>query len=63
MKEIEIKFDDESYNFSISTSVPEEQIEGCVINWSARTKDFTPQSLVDYINSKSHMTGDTADVI
>jgi hypothetical protein len=29
----------------------------CVDNWSVRTKEYTAESLRDYINSKTHMTG------
>lgn len=35
-------------------------IEGAVTNWVVRTDNLSAASLVAYINSKSHMTGDCA---
>jgi hypothetical protein len=63
-EEIEVKFDDKTLNFIIATDVPDFQIDACIINWAARNQDnLTAKSLVDYINSKTGMTGHTAMTI
>jgi hypothetical protein len=63
-EEVEVKFDDKTLNFIIATDVPDFQLDACVINWEARNQDnLTAKSLVDYINSKTGMTGHTAMII
>ena len=61
MNEIDITLAPPLEGFTILTDVPHDQIEACVVNWEARNQDnLTAQSLVDYINSKTGMTGNTA---
>ena len=43
--------------------VPGLNIEGAFTNWLYRTNEHTSASLADYINSKSHMTGNKAYTI
>lgn len=40
--------------------VPGLNIDGAFVNWVHRTKEYTSVSFADYINSKSHMTGNKA---
>lgn len=49
--ESEVSFDDPELNFSIIHNLPEDIIKA-VVNWQARTKEYSPESFCKYINSK-----------
>ena len=41
-------------SFDISTNIKEDEMGAVLDNWFARTDEYTKESLVEYINSKSH---------
>ena len=64
MNEIEITLAPPYKSFSIMTNIPHDQLEGCVVNWEVRHEDnLTAQSLIDYINSKTEMSGHKAEAV
>ncbi len=64
MKEVTVTFENVELNFSIFTNVPDKELESCLDNWEARNYgNLNAESLVKYINSKTYMTGNKAEVI
>jgi hypothetical protein len=54
--EIEFDVDGEKVEFKIYNDLPTIRglsIEDAVMNWIPRTRDYTPESLVDYIMDKN----------
>ena len=49
--EVEFDVDGKHIHFTIISNLGD-NIDACISNWIPRTKKFTAQSLIDYINSK-----------
>lgn len=50
---IGVKIKGETKEFTFIANIGESDIDAVFHNWIMRTKEYTTQSLVDYINSKS----------
>lgn len=56
-----ISFDSkDKKDFSVNSNMNEDTFQAAAINWAARTKVFTAESFVDYVNSKQ--SGDYCEI-
>jgi len=54
LKKVKVKLSKKESFYIMVDEYTADNLDACLTNWSVRTKEFTSQSLADYINSKSY---------